>query len=83
MILDPTNAVAESNETNNVAFDPDPVVISDLPDLALLSFGLPGGTAARTFVIISRFRNAGMTAAGPFTVEFYLSADTSITTADI
>ena len=83
VILDPANAVAESNETNNIAFDPDPVVISDLPDLALLSFGLPDGTAARTFVIINTFKNAGMTAAGPFTVEFYLSADKSITTADI
>jgi subtilase family serine protease len=82
-ILDPANAVAEANETNNTAVDPDPGVISSLPDLALSTFRLPDGVAARTFVIGSAFRNDGMTAAGPFGVEFYLSADQAITGGDI
>ena len=82
-VLDPTDAVAESNEANNTAVNPNPVTIPNLPDLTLSYLALPAGVEARTFVIESSFTNAGLAAAGPFEVEFYLSTDQVIQPEDV
>ena len=82
MIMDTQNAVAETNEANNVAYRPDQVVISDLPDLATWDFAPPRGAVERNFVIGNSVKNYGRTSAGPFTTGFYLSTDMVVTTAD-
>ena len=42
----------------------------------------PSGAVERTFSVGNAVRNYGVTPAGPFTAGFYLSTDTTITTAD-
>ncbi len=84
MIIDPTRVVDESNEANNVFYDVDKIIIQDTrADLRAWTFAPPSGPQPRTFNILNAVKNTGLRATGPFQVGFYLSKDTTFTTADI
>ncbi len=85
MIVDTTNAVAESDETNNFDYDPDRISIlaAQPPDIGFWIFFTDPGWDARVFDVDAEVRNYGTGPTGPFTVGFYLSNDTTFTTADI
>ncbi len=90
MIVDVEDAIAESNENNNrnlgELVDLDSVLITPppLPDLlgnsfdVVQAFRIAGDTIDVEFAV----RNASVTAAGPFTVNFYLSTDNIIKVSD-
>jgi subtilase family serine protease len=84
MIIDPAGAVAESMETNNVVVDEIGVTIPSppAPDLEADSFFVTDGWVTGDYSLLARVRNNGTAPAGAFTVQFYLSDDTAITTAD-
>ncbi|MDD1719305.1 MAG: hypothetical protein LUQ25_04535 [Methanoregulaceae archaeon] len=81
MIIDPNGHVTETSEGNNIAYNPVAISIAD-PDLVTYSFSPPSGPVNRTFTIYNSVRNQGTGDAGAFSVGFYLSPDTTITTAD-
>jgi hypothetical protein len=52
------------------------------PDLVLTQLSAPTGTAGRPLSISNVVRNLGAAAAGPFRVDFYLSADNTLDAGD-
>ena len=84
MFVDTADAVAESDETNNLRSDPDPVTIPSppAPDIGARYFFVQPGGATRQFLLDAGVQNYGAAPAGPFTVGYYLSTDTAITAAD-
>ena len=94
-IIDPGNAVAESDESNNTAYKQgDQLVVtepvSSKPDLYDLdesyrSFSplvAASGVPGQTITIRSTIKNGGATSSPQVAVGFYASADTNITTSD-
>ncbi len=82
-IADSANQVIESNESNNSIVGTQIQVLK--PDLTVTSLTGAPATAAlgSTFSVSSTVANAaGGAASGAFTVGFYLSADSVITTSD-
>src|SRR5659263_361609 len=71
-----------AGEKNNVDHDASLIIGSSLPDLVVLTFEPPSGAVNRTFTISNAVRNQGTATAGPFTVWFALSSDTSFTLED-
>jgi serralysin len=82
MVMDSSDAVAESNEDNNVVRDMSTVTLAGLPDLRIWTFIPPAGPVPRTFTILNAVQNGGDGPAGPFTVGFYLSNDTALSPSD-
>jgi len=86
ILMDPSNAVAESDESNNYASTAI-TVVAPLPDLYISSGAptptptsiRPGGTMTLTGWTV---QNRGTAAAGLFSNGFYLSTDATITAAD-
>ena len=83
-IVDTANEVAESNETNNVFFDPDPITMADAPapDIGASNF-LVGGTGLfKRYNFLGEARNLGTAPTGPFAVAYYISVDPTFTLGD-
>ncbi len=89
VIIDPLNAVTESNEDNNIGVDYDtyPFTISNRAELAG-SGDAYSGFAATTVEVGDHWdawwdvTNSGLADAGPFRVDFYASGNTAIKTDD-
>jgi subtilase family serine protease len=84
-IIDSQNAVAETNETNNVYCDMNTITIPapPLPDLTVNTYSPPTGPVARTFTIRNGVKNIGSVASGSCTIEFLLSSDIFFSADDI
>lgn len=83
LCLDHHGAIAEANEGNNCAVAPGSITITNLPDLVMSAVNAPtSALPGQTITVSNTVRNAGTLAAGSFRVGFYLSADTTCTTAD-
>lgn len=88
MILDYTNEVAESNESNNTCRDNTPSVIIDstppgMADLALSSCGTVTITQTTATISNARVTNRGNLASGAGAIiSFYISADQAVSTND-
>jgi fibronectin type 3 domain-containing protein/N-acetylneuraminic acid mutarotase/outer membrane biosynthesis protein TonB len=82
-VVDELNEVTnESNEGNNVAANTI-TISSPAPDLIVMSVDGPtSATPGATISITDTAKNQGSASAGSFYVYFYLSTDTTITTAD-
>jgi subtilase family serine protease len=84
MMIDPDNALRETDETNNTLSSV-PIAVTIFPpvDLRAVSLGAPysvqGGAAATLTATIA---NLGTAASGTFQVSYYLSTDNQITTDD-
>lgn len=84
MVIDPDNALRETDEANNT-FVSAPIAVTIFPpvDLRAVSLGAPysvqGGAAASLAATIA---NLGTAASGTFQVSYYLSADNQITAED-
>ena len=76
--VDTAQAVAESNEANNVS-GPRTMTVGAAagPDLVVTSVGNPPSSAApgKAFAITNTVKNQGATTAAPSTTRFYLSLD--------
>ena len=85
MAVDIENEVAESNKTNNLRADPDPVVVPapPAPDLGPGFLFAYDAAPPGSFQVDGEVGNYGAAPAGTFTVGIYLSRDTAITTADV
>ncbi|UBF23766.1 pre-peptidase C-terminal domain-containing protein [Kovacikia minuta CCNUW1] len=88
MVVDSLNAISEISESNNAnlgnGIDFDDVAITvPAPDLRGAFFDTQTASKAGSAAAINfQIRNAGIGNAGTFRVGFYLSKDTTITTAD-
>jgi len=85
---DDTNAIVETNESNNCAVQqftvlpvpPPPPAIADLKEIVVVARKLPTGS----LIIVDRVQNLGIASTGAsFSVGLYLSTDNIITTSDI
>ncbi len=85
VVLDESNLVAESNETNNTASSA-VLVSAPQPDLEIVSFSAPNNAVPGTAIggqILLRIRNRGtQDITESIGVGFYVSTDDVITTAD-
>ena len=75
--VDTAQAVAESNEANNVSGPRTMTVGAGGPDLVVTSVGNPPASAApgKAFAITNTVKNQGATTAAQSTTRFYLSLD--------
>ena len=75
--VDTAQAVAESNEANNVSGPRTITVAAGGPDLVVTSVGNPPASAApgKAFAITDTVKNQGATTAAQSTTRFYLSLD--------
>ena len=80
--IDSKNVVKESIETNNRGYKS--IQITGKPDLVAHTLTLQSSSAApgKSVTVSYRMYNMGHTKAGPFTVRFYYSTNTTITTTD-
>ncbi|EHR71672.1 CARDB domain-containing protein,subtilase family protease [Burkholderiales bacterium JOSHI_001] len=82
-IVDPDNAVAENNETNNTRAGGTKITVSYSVDLTMTAVAGPAtGATGQNVTFTGTVRNAGAAAAGSTVVNFYLSSDSTITTSD-
>jgi len=83
VVADPYNAVAESNETNNVQLVGQVTITSDV-DLVMTALSQPPTSVATQdgFTVTDTVTNQGTTGASTFSVAYYISTDTVITTSD-
>ncbi|KIG16968.1 Fibronectin type III domain protein [Enhygromyxa salina] len=85
VIVDPSNVIAETDETNNIAFDPALVTISPLDvDLqpSMIGTGSLSVGADDLVAYSATVTNNGADPTPPFSIAFYYSLDANITQAD-
>ncbi|MFD2787788.1 CARDB domain-containing protein [Hymenobacter rubripertinctus] len=84
-VADPQNAVAESNETNNVVNSLIRITVPPLPDLVITQPTLShtSRTAGTVLTVSCELRNQGTNFAPPSVVGFYLSADAIFSPNDV
>ena len=80
MIVDPNNTIVETNEDNNVR--PSTSTFTLAPDLAGITLTASLSFSGTSVTVFSGVRNGGNQAVNDVAVNFYLSTDTTITTAD-
>ncbi|MEK7270477.1 MAG: PKD domain-containing protein [Planctomycetota bacterium] len=79
-VVDSTSTQAESNEANNIAVAAGTIAIK--ADLIVSS--LSASRTGMTLAVKDTVKNQGpLSAKGPFRVDFYLSADATITSSDV
>jgi subtilase family serine protease len=75
---DSTERVVESNETNNVTYQSINVQAPVAPDLVVVDSSVPSSVKAGGVITISAYvKNQGSSTAGPSTLNYYLSNDTT------
>jgi len=75
----------ESYTSNNTGYDPDTVAVTDLPDMDVISVDATDGTydQGESIPVAYSIKNIGSeTITEEFTLEFYLSTNTTISAAD-
>ena len=84
VIADPDNLIAETNETNNAKASTGTVAVSYSADLVMSAVAGPSSAATGTSVTFTgTVKNQGLGAINrSFTVGFYVSSNTTISTAD-
>lgn len=85
VIVDPTNAVAEISETNNILGDSTSIRITQPSQIDLTPTSVDGPTAAQrgnSVAVMTNVSNAGSVTSGSFNVNYYISTDASISTGD-
>jgi subtilase family serine protease len=83
LFIDPDDEIAERVETNNIEVASISIVDTPTIDLSgtqFLAFQSPNNE--KEIVIDFRVQNAGPTPVGPFSVNYYLSRDSEISTSD-
>ena len=84
LIVDPSNSVNESSETNNYVASNTTISINNSPDLEAISVSGPSATTPGSSVSISRdFKNSGCSSTSGFRYGVYLSTNNVISTGDI
>ncbi|MCC7420972.1 MAG: hypothetical protein IT428_11885 [Planctomycetaceae bacterium] len=86
VIVDATNAVVESNETNNWRADSATISITAPPNVDLRAMLVDGPAAAdggTNVAVTTAVRNQGTAVSGTYTVAYYISTDANITASDI
>jgi subtilase family serine protease len=86
VIVDATNAVVESNETNNWRADSATIQITAPPNIDLRAMLVDGPAAAdggTNIAVTTAVRNQGTADSGSYTVWYYISTDANITTSDL
>ena len=83
-VADPQNEVTETNETNNVAFQP-LVVVAPGVDLLIQQPNLSAGTVTPGFAITGHcyIQNSGNSMAAGSTVGYYLSTNQTLDAGDV
>ena len=84
LVVDRTNVVPETNESNNIALYKVVVSAAAKPDLIPQAFKSTATTYApgATVTVYGSVKNQGASAAGAFTIEWRLSTNATITTGD-
>ena len=85
VIVDPANKIVETNEANNAQSSTSRITISAPAQIDLSANSVDAPTSAArgaTTTVLTDIRNLGTGASGTFTVNYYLSTDSTITTSD-
>ncbi len=84
VVVDATGLVTEVDETNNRFVDATATLqVLAIPDLTVAAVTAPrGAVAGATAIVTSTVAVTGSDVGRPFTVSFYLSVDSTVTTAD-
>ena len=83
-VADPANAVAETNENNNVASAPIQVVAPGIDLTIIQPYVSPGTTATGNSVSVNSYiQNLGNATAASSTIGYYLSTNTVLDASDV
>ena len=83
LIVDPSNSVNETSESNNYVASNTTISIDNSPDLEAISISGPTATTPGSSVSISRtFENSGCASSSSFRYGVYLSTNNIISTGD-
>ncbi len=85
LVVDRTNVVPETNESNNIALYKVTVSVAAKPDLIPQAFKSAATTYApgATVTVYGSVKNQGASTAGAFTIEWRLSSNSAISTGDV
>ncbi|MFQ5470560.1 MAG: DUF2341 domain-containing protein [Gammaproteobacteria bacterium] len=84
MNTDSGSVITELDETNNTLASVATIAVTQIPDLIVSAISGPAGvTSGETITLSNTVENLNSVAAGSFTVSYYLSTDTAITTSDV